>query len=169
MLAMAEWFFAQGAPKVRIHPDGMHMKGFDIPAWLASRGFTRMTATGRGQTSGSFRRGDQTLIVHSQPGLGDVVATLDGFALEVEAKGGRLNTRHAGQLSRLRKGLLEVVGQLLACPRTDVRLIAAVPRHLETERLAHRLLPRCSRVGIEIALIDGDGKVDLATGEDGLA
>ena len=102
MLAMAEWLIAQGAPEVRIHPDGMHMKGFDIPAWLAGRGYTRMTATGRGQTSGAFRRGDQSLIVHSRPGLGDVIATLDGIDVEIEAKGGCLNTRHPGQLSRLR-------------------------------------------------------------------
>ena len=116
MLAMAEWLFDQGSPDVRIHPDGMHMKGFDIPAWLAGRGFTRMTATGRGQTSGTFRRGDQTLIVHSQPGLGDVVATLDGVEVEIEAKGGCINTRHPGQLSRLRKAFTRPSASSWALP-----------------------------------------------------
>jgi hypothetical protein len=128
---------------------------------LAGRGFTRTTATGRGQTGGTFRRGDQTLIVHAQPGLGDVVATLNGVEVEIEAKGGCINTRHSGQLSRLRKGLHEAVGQLMASPRADVRLIAAVPRHPETERTARRLLPRCARVGIEIALVGGDGTIVL--------
>ena len=59
MLAMAEWLFGQGAAEVRIHPDGMHMKCFNIPAWLVGRGFARESATGRGQTSGTFRRGGQ--------------------------------------------------------------------------------------------------------------
>jgi hypothetical protein len=139
----------------------MHMKGFDIPSWLTGRGFTRATVTGRGQTSGTFRRGDQTLIVHSQPGLGDVVATLNGVEVEIEAKGGCINTRHPGQLSRLRKGLHEAVGQLMASPRAQVRLIAAVPRHPETERLSQRLLPRCTRAGIEIALVNEHGEVGL--------
>jgi hypothetical protein len=54
----------------------------------------------------------------------------------------------------------------MASPRTDVRLIAAVPRHPETERTARRLLPRCARVGVEIALVGGDGTIGLlpATG-----
>jgi hypothetical protein len=162
---MAEWLFGQGAPEVRIHPDGMHMKGFDIPLWLAGRGFIRETATGRGQSSGTFRRGGHTLVVHSQPGLGDVVATLDGTEVEIEAKGGCINTRHPGQLSRLRKGLHEAVGQLMASPRGAVRLIAAVASHPETERLAQRLLPRCSRAGIEIALVNEDGTVDLVSAQ----
>ena len=140
------------------------MKGFDIPASLAGRGFTRMSTTGRGQTSGAFRRGDLTLTVHSQPGLGDVVCTLHGIEVEIEAKGGCINTRHPGQLSRLRRGLHEAVGQLLGSPRNDVRLIAAVPRHPETERTARRLLPRCAHVGIEIALVAGDGSVELLAG-----
>jgi hypothetical protein len=139
----------------------MHMMGFDIPGWVASRGFSRTATTGRTQTSGTFRRNDQTLIVHSRPGLGDIVCQLNGVRVEIEAKGGCLNTRHAGQLSRLRKGLQEAVGQLLGSPNVGARLIAAVPRHVETEKVAERLLPRCRRVGIEIALVDGDGSVLL--------
>lgn len=161
MLAMAEWLFGKGATEVWMHPDGMHMKGFDIPAWLAGHGFTRTSTTGRGQTSGTFRRHGQTLTVHSQPGHGDVVGTLHGVTVEIETKGGCINTRHPGQRSRLRKGLHEAVGQLLGSPRDAVRLIAAVPRHPETERAAERLLPRCGLVGIEIALVDGEGSVEL--------
>lgn len=161
MLAMAQWLFGQGATEVRIHPDGMHMKGFDIPAWLTSQGFMRMTATGKGQIGGTFHRRNQSLVVHSQPGLGEVVATLSGVDIEIEAKGGCINTRHPGQLSKLRKGLHEAVGQLMASPRSDVRLIAAVPRHPETERLAQRLVSRCALVGIEVALVNDDGSVGL--------
>lgn len=32
MLAMVKWLFGQGATEVRIHSDGMHMKGYDIPS-----------------------------------------------------------------------------------------------------------------------------------------
>lgn len=164
MLAMAEWFFGQGAKEVFIHPDGLHMAGFDILGWLTSRGFTRIATTGRTQTSGRFQRNDQTIIVHSRPGLGDIVTQLNGVRVEVEAKGGCLNTRHAGQLSRLRKGLHEAVGQLLGSPYAEARLIAAVPRHVETARVAERLLPRCRHIGIEIALVDADGSVFFAAG-----
>jgi hypothetical protein len=161
MLAIADWLFEQDAPEVRIYPDGMHMKSFDIPAWLVGHGFTRMTTTGRGQISGTFRRGDQALIVHSQPGRGDVVGTLNGVTVQIETKGGCINTRHPGQVSSLRKGLHEAVGQLLGSPRDKVRLIAAVPRHPATKELATRVLLKCALVGIEIALVDGDGSVEL--------
>jgi hypothetical protein len=32
MLTLAEWLFDEGAPEVCIHPDGMHIKSFDILA-----------------------------------------------------------------------------------------------------------------------------------------
>ncbi|MFQ8433990.1 hypothetical protein [Amaricoccus sp. W119] len=161
MLAMSEWLFGQGASEVRVHPDGTHMAGFDMPAFLSSRGFVRTSATGKREISWVFKRGDQTLTVHARSGLGDLVTTIGGATVEVEAKGGCINTKHAGQLSRLRKGLHEAVGQLLGCPRTVDRLIAAVPLHPETEKLATRLLPRCRHIGIEIALVDGSGAVHL--------
>ena len=81
--------------------------------------------------------------------------------MEIEAKGGCISSCHRGQLSRLRKGLNEAVGQLMASPRPNARLIAAVPLHPETERLGKRLLLRCARVGIDIALVDEDGAVEL--------
>jgi hypothetical protein len=161
MLAMAEWLFAQGATHASMHPDGMHMKGFDIPGWLRSVGFERESTTGMRGQSGSFRRGSNTLTVHSQPGLGDVIAVVDGVQVEVEAKGGCINSTHPGRLSRLRKGLHEAVGQLMGSPRLDVRLIAAVPHHPETHKVAMRLATRCALARIEIALVNEDGSVSL--------
>lgn len=161
MLAMAEWLFSLGATDVAIHPDGMHMKGFDIPLALASAGFLRTSTTGSRGVSGVFRRGDQQLKVHSQPGLGDIVAEVNGVQIEVEAKGGCVNSRHPGQVSRLRKGLHEAVGQLMASPRLETLLIAAVPYHLETAKLASRLAMRCKSASIEIALVHEDGTVAL--------
>lgn len=162
MLAVADWLFSKGAVDVRVHPDGLHMKGFDMPKWLHSRGFARLTTTGKRGISGTFRRDGHLLTIHSRPGLGDVVTTLNGVDIEVEAKGGCINTRHPGQLSKLRKGLHEAVGQLMSSPRTDCRLIAAVPKHPETERLVGRLSARCARASIEIVLVDSDGSVFLA-------
>ena len=159
MLVMAEWLFRQGAAEVSVHPDGMHMKDFDIPGWLAAAGFERVSTTGTRGQSGSFRRGSQHLTVHSRPGLGDVIGCLDGVQIEIEAKGGCINSKHPGRLSRLRKGLHEAVGQLMGSPRLDIRLIAAVPFHSETEKLAVRLATRCRLAQIEIALIRDDGTV----------
>ena len=94
------------------------------------------------------------------------VKRLDGLAeeirgdgIEVEAKGGCINTRHAGQLSKLRKHLYEAVGMLLDSRNDACRLIAAVPRHPETERVAERMAKRCHSAGIEIALVSGDGSI----------
>lgn len=159
MLAMAEWLFLQGATEVSIHPDGMHMKDFDIPGWLASAGFHRVSTTGSRGQSGSFMRGSHELTVHSRPGLGDIIAWIEGAQIEIEAKGGCVNSKHPGQLSRLRKGLHEAVGQLMGSPRSNTRLIAAVPYHSETEKLANRLSTRCKLAQIEIALVREDGTV----------
>jgi len=164
MLAVADWLFSLGAVEVRVHPDGLHMKHFDMPAWLDAQGFERVSTTGKRGISGTFERNGQRLTIHSQPGLGDVVTTIDGVDIEIEAKGGCINTRHPGQLSKLRKGLHEAVGQLMSSPRKDCRLIAAVPRHSETERLAERLNARCALASIEIVLVDRDGNVGLITG-----
>ena len=161
MLAVASWLFDQGAEEVCVHPDGQHMKAFDMPGWLEAKGFSRVTTTGSRGLSGEFRRGAQCLTLQAKPGHGDVVTRLDGVEIEIETKGGCINTRHPGQLSRLRKGLHEAVGQLLSSPRNNRRFIAVVPFHKETERWASRLAERCSLVGIEIALVTGSGDVHL--------
>jgi len=161
MLAVAEWLFSRGATEVRAHPDGLHMKDFDMPGWLEGRGFRRVSTTGKRGVSGTFERGSQQITIHSKPGLGDVVATLDGVEVEVETKGGVINSRHPGRLSRLRKGLHEAVGQLMASPRGEGQLIAAVPSHPETLKVAEKLRERCSRVGITLALIERDGRVNV--------
>ena len=49
---------------------------------------------------------------------------------------------------------------MLLDSRNDAdRLIAAVPRHVETERVAQRMAKRCHAAGIEITLVSGDGSV----------
>jgi hypothetical protein len=89
---------------------------------------------------------------------GDVVAEYDGVVVWAECKGGIINTRHPGQVSRLYKGLCETVGMLMANPFSG-RQVAVVPYTESTLRLAKRLAARCSKAGIEIVLVRSRGEV----------
>lgn len=86
------------------------------------------------------------------------VSTPGGRVL-VECKGGTINTTHAGQPSRLRRGLCEAVGPLLARPEDSAKEIAAAPWTTETASLAARMDPRCRMAKIEIALVQRDGSL----------
>jgi hypothetical protein len=94
----------------------------------------------------------RSVVVNPVPGKGDVVADAAGMIISAECKGGIINTRHSGQVSRLYKGLCETVGLLMANPSPGPQ-IAVVPRTEGTHRLAKRLAPRCAAAGIEIALV----------------
>ncbi len=161
MLAVAEWSFGLGAEGVEIHPDGMHVQHFDMCEWLASAGFEKVAASGRTREAGRYARNRQSLTVDFPPGRGDVAGDVRGCQIVVEAKGGCINTRHPGQVSKLRKHLYEAVGRLVDDHAGADRLIAAVPRHKVTESIAQRMSRRCSRIGIEIALVSGDGEVEI--------
>jgi hypothetical protein len=89
-----------------------------------------------------------------------MVADIGGRRFAAECKGGIINTSHPGQLSRLRKGLCEAVGQLLSKELTEgMRQFAVVPLTMETKKLALRMAPRVAKAGIEIALVDGNGEI----------
>src|SRR5262249_8087007 len=146
--------------EVLIHPDGEHGKRFDFASWLGKRGFERTSRSGRTEYGGTYTLPDaRRIIVNPTSGKGDVVAEIDGVVLSAECKGGIINTRHSGQVTRLYKGLCEVVGLLMANPSPG-RQIAVVPRTNGTLKLAHRLAPRCGAVGIEIALVGRRGEVE---------
>ncbi len=162
MLAVARWMFELGAEEVCVHPDGMHTKQFDICGWLKKEGFEKIAAKGKTREAGTYTRDRQTLVVEFQPGRGDVVADVQGCHVVVEAKGGIVNTRHPGQKSKLRKHLYEAVGMLLDGPDNADRLIAAVPRHPETKKIANRMAGRCLDVGIQISLVSEEGDVKCA-------
>lgn len=100
------------------------------------------------------------LEVHVKPGQGDIVATIDGQPVIAECKGGIVNTRHAGQVSRLRKGLHEAAGQLLTRSGDGENHIAVVPRTNATRDLAIKMAPRANRAGISIALVSTTGAVE---------
>lgn len=147
-----------GLHHLELHPDGEHGKRFEIAQWLAARGFVLKKTQGKTAYCGTYVGGKQDIVVTSIPGKGDVVAiTADGIVI-AECKGGIINTRHAGQTSRLRKGLCEAVGLLMARPKGG-RQVAVVPHTETTFRLAQKLAPRAKDAGIDIALVDAQGRV----------
>jgi hypothetical protein len=143
---------------VELHPDGEHGKRFDIVRWLSARGFILKEGHGTTTYCGTYGREQQVIMVTATPGKGDVVATTPQGVIIAECKGGIVNTRHAGQTSRLRKGLCEAVGLLMARPKGG-RQVAVVPHIEVTLRLAQKLAPRAMDAGIAIALVDELGKV----------
>jgi hypothetical protein len=150
---------AEGARHVRIHPDGEHGKQFDFAGWLERRGFVKATSIGSTAYGGMYRSAaDQTITINPKSGLGDLVAEVSGVIVVAECKGGIVNTRHSGQVSRLYRGLCETVGLLMATPSSG-RQVAVVPHTAATLRLAERLAPRCALAGIEIALVGSHGEV----------
>jgi hypothetical protein len=148
---------------VDLHPDGEHGKRFDIVRWLSARGFVLKRAQGTTSYCGTYIHDQQVIMVTSIPGKGDVVATTSEGVIIAECKGGIVNTRHAGQTSRLRKGLCETVGLLMARPKGG-RQVAVVPHTEVTLRLAQKLAPRAMDAGIEIALVEASGEVIDVTG-----
>lgn len=149
----------QGAQDVRVHPDGEHGKQFDFTGWLGRRAFAKVSSLGSTAYGGVYRNpAGQTITVNPKSGLGDVVADVGDHVISAECKGGIINTRHPGQVSRLYGGLCETVGMLMATP-SQGRQVAVVPRTDGTLRLAERLAPRCALAGIEIALVGSRGEV----------
>jgi hypothetical protein len=131
------------------------------PAGSGGAASTKPRAAGRTDYGGRYSLPDgRRIIVNPTSGKGDVVAEVDGVVLSAECKGGIVNTRHPGQVSRLYKGLCETVGLLMASPSPG-RQIAVVPRTDGTLRLAKRLAPRCVVSGIEIALVGRWGEIEM--------
>jgi len=143
---------------VELHPDGEHGKRFEIARWLSARGFVLKETQGKTAYCGTYADGKQKIVVAAMPGKGDVVAATPEGTVIAECKGGIVNTRHAGQTSRLRKGLCEAVGLLMARPKGG-RQVAVVPHTETTLRLAQKLASRAGDAGIEIALVDEQGQV----------
>lgn len=161
MLAFALHLFetAQGEATVAIHPDGEHAKIFDIVRFTERVGFVRAAPMGRTAYGGRYVRGSQTLIINPTSGKGDVVGEVAGRRVVAECKGGVVNSTHNGQRSRTRKGMSELIGQLMILPANGDRHVAVLPETYDTARLAPVLAVRCAQVGIDIALVREDGSV----------
>jgi hypothetical protein len=159
MVAFGLYLLENGASEVYLHPDGEHAKRHDLKASLEAHRFHHATTQGSTKYAGLYTRGNQTITIIPKSGLGDVVARINGTTVVAECKGGVVNSRHAGQLSRLRRGLCEAVGLLIARPLNDERHVAVVPATNLCRTLAFRMLPRATAAGIEIALVSGNGEV----------
>lgn len=150
---------SEGASEVSIHPDGMHGSQFDFTGCLGRRGFSMQASAGRTSYGGKYVNSEgRIIVVNPKSGLGDVVARMGDQTISAEAKGGVINTRHAGQVSKLRRGLCEAVGLLMSVPSPG-RQVAVVPHTETTLRMAEKMKPRCQLAGIEIALVGARGEV----------
>jgi hypothetical protein len=147
-----------GLTKVELHPDGEHAKRFEIAQWLNARAFSLKESHGTTAWCGTYADGKQVIVVTSISGKGDVVASTSDGIIVAECKGGIVNTRHPGQVSRLRKGLCEALGLLMSTSQTG-RQVAVVPYTETTLKLAQKMAPRAKSVGIEIALVNELGQV----------
>lgn len=165
MLAFAMHLLQQpgSSGSVHIHPDGEHAKIFDIVGFLRSAGFVLVESLGSTAYGGRYIKGDQTIVVRPASGFGDVLGELAGRRVIAECKGGVINTKHPGQKSRLRKGLSELIGQLMVLPLDEARQVAVLPNTPDTARLAQRLAARCHLAGIELALVQTDGAISYVT------
>lgn len=146
--------------RIEIHPDGEHGKRFDIRGWLERRGYKLVEPLGSTNYGGRYDKGDRSILVSLRPGQGDVVGQLNKSKIVAECKGGIINTKHAGQKSRLRRGLCEAVGLLMSRRNAGEKQYAVVPLTDDTQRLSEQMRPRCRKAGIEIALIREDGMID---------
>lgn len=164
MLAYAmHLLWTEPVREVRIHPDGQHARQVDFPGWLEKRGFRRV-ATARTPFAGKFEDAEgRRIVIHPQSGLSDVTADANGTTIEAECKGGAIETRPPGRLSKLDKSFCEIVGRLMSKPATG-RQVAVMPRTEVTLRLARKLAPRCAAAGIRIALAGPRGEVEDVEG-----
>jgi hypothetical protein len=138
-----------------------------VKGTLEAHGFRHMTVMGTTRYGGVYSRADQTVTVTVKPGLGDVSASVGNRVVIAECKGGVVNSSHQGQLSRLRRGLCETVGLLMARPLNGERQVAVVPATGATRTVAMRMMRRALVAGIEIALVGEDGKVEFVAPAEG--
>ncbi|WP_081928695.1 hypothetical protein [Microvirga sp. BSC39] len=134
---------------------------FDIGRFMAGTRWeqTKEPQVGRNAWTGTYRRGDKTIRVHSRPGEGDVVATVNGRRIVAECKKGPLVRKSGSPEYPL---LTTALGQaLLFHVAADDIVVAAVPDTPVFCKLAEtwRSRPLVRRAGIRIALVARDGAV----------
>ena len=134
---------------------------FDIGRFMAAIGWEpiKEPQVGRNAWTGAYQRGDKTIRVHSRPGEGDVVATVDGRRIVAECKKGPLVRKPGSPEYPL---LTTALGQaLLFEVSADDIVVAAVPDTFVFRKLAEswQSRPLVRRAGIRIALVARDGAV----------
>jgi len=134
---------------------------FDIGRFMSCTGWeqTKEPQVGRNVWTGAYRRGDKTIRVHSRPGEGDVVSTVNGRRIVAECKKGPLVRKPGSPEYPL---LTTALGQaLLFEVSANDFVVAAVPDTPVFRKLAEtwRSRPLVRRAGIRIALVARDGAV----------
>ena len=134
---------------------------FDIGRFTTITGWqpVKEAQAGRNAWTGAYRRENKTIRVHSRPGEGDVVATVDGRRLVAKCSKGPL-ARKPGRSER--SLLTTALGEaLLFDIGGDDVVVAAVPDTPVFRKLAEtwRTRPLVRRAGIRIALVARDGAV----------
>jgi hypothetical protein len=134
---------------------------FDIGRFMADTGWeqTKEPQVGRHAWTGTYQRGDKTIRVHSRPGEGNVVATVNGRRIVAECKKGPLVRKPGSPEYPL---LITALGEaLLFEVSADDIVVAAVPDTPVFRKLAEtwRSRPLVRRAGIRIALVARDGAV----------
>jgi hypothetical protein len=134
---------------------------FDIDRFMAGTGWeqTKKPQVSRNAWTGTYRRGDKTIRVHSRPGEGNVVAMIDGRRIVAQCSKEPL----ARKPGRAEPSLLTTaLGEaLLFDIGGDDIVVAAVPDTPVFRMLAEtwRRRPLVRRAGIRIALVARDGAV----------
>lgn len=134
---------------------------FDIGRFMAGIGWELIKEPQFGRTArtGAYRRNDKIIRVHSRPGEGDVVATVDGRRIVAQCKKGPLVRKPGSPEYAL---LTAALGQaLLFDVSADDIVVTAVPDTPVFRKLAEtwRSRPLVRRAGIRIALVARDGAV----------
>lgn len=146
--------------------DGASMKVgdaivFDIGRFMAGTGWEQIKEPqfGRSARTGTYRRNDKTIRVHSRPSEGDVVATIDGRRIIARCRKGTLVRKPGSSEYAL---LTAALGQalLFEVSAGDI-VVAAVPDTPAFRRLAEvwRERPLIKKAGIRIALVARNGTV----------
>ena len=134
---------------------------FDIGRFMAGTGWEQIKEpqVSRDAWTGTYRRGDKTIRVHSRPGEGNVVATIDSRRIVAQCTKGPLarkpgRAEHSLLTTALGEALLFDIGG-------DDIVVAAVPDTPVFRMLAEtwRRRPLVRRAGIRIALVARDGAV----------
>jgi hypothetical protein len=167
-LRLAEFILSLpgSGPMASVAIDGASIKVgdaviFDIGRFMAGTGWeqTKEPQVGRNAWTGAYRRGDKTIRVHSRPGEGDVVATVNGRRIVAECKKGPLVRKPGSPEYPL---LTTALGQaLLFEVSADDIVVAAAPDTPVFRKLAEtwRSRPLVRRAGIRIVLVGRDGTV----------
>ena len=134
---------------------------FDIGRLMATTGWEQIKEPqiGRNAWTGAYRRGDKIIRVHSRPGEGDVVATVNGRRIVAECQKGPLVRKPGSPEYSL---LTTALGQAVLFQVAAEDIVAvAVPDTPVFRKLAGiwQGRPLVRRAGIRIALVGRAGAV----------